>query len=78
MIDHQKSLYSKSNGVTPLLHHTNKTAAKSTVESWMNSAVHRENLLFPSMTHIGCGASILLSPQKVPMIIAVQVLQSQN
>ncbi|MAA80376.1 MAG: hypothetical protein CL916_14065 [Deltaproteobacteria bacterium] len=77
VVDHKKSLYRKKNNMSLIPHHTNITAARTLVQSWMDSKVHRENLLFPTMTHIGCGSSIMFLPNKVPMIIAVEILQSQ-
>ena len=77
VVSHKKSQYTQLEETTLIPHHTNQTAAKSTVQGWMDSKVHRENLLFSSMTHMGCGTSIIFPINKVPMLIAVQLLQSQ-
>lgn len=77
VVSHKKSHYRKPDETTLIPHHTNETAAKATVDSWMNSKEHRENLLFPNMTHVGCGVSLMFAQNKAPMIVAVQILQSQ-
>ena len=77
VVDHKTSQYTKIGEEEIIPHHTNDSATTSIVQSWMTSTVHRENLLYPSMTHMGCGVSIMFLPEKAPMIIAVQILQSQ-
>ena len=77
VVDHTLGQYTKLGKKEIIPHHTNDSATTSIVQSWMNSTVHRENLLYPSMTHMGCGVSIMYLPEKVPMLIAVQLLQSQ-
>ena len=77
VVDHKTSQYTKLGEEVIIPHHTNDSASTSIVQSWMNSKVHRENMLYPTMTHMGCGVSIMSLPEKVPMIIAVQILQSQ-
>lgn len=77
VVDHHKSKYRNLNQQTLIPHHTNETAATTVIHSWMNSISHRENVLHPTMTHIGCGVSLMFMHDKVPMIIAVQVFQSR-
>ena len=77
VINHKKSLYRYQDSVESIPHLSNKSAAAAVVRSWMNSENHKKNLLYPKMTHIGCGVTISYPPRNVPMLIAVQVLQSQ-
>lgn len=77
VVDHKLGQYTKLGKEEIISHHTNNSAATSIVQSWMDSNVHRENLLYPTMTHMGCGVTIMYLPEKVPMIIAVQILQAK-
>ena len=75
VIDREKNLYSTTPNGTPVAIHTENSAAKSIVESWLNSPGHRENLLHRDLYRVGCGTSIIKKKSSVPMIIAVQVIQ---
>ena len=76
-VDHSKIEYRMPNQKSLIPHHTIETASDAVVQSWMDSQGHRENLLYPTMTHIGCGVSFMYPQKNVPMIIAVQLLQVQ-
>ena len=77
VMDKERSRYRRPNEEGPIAHHTEKSAALTAIQSWLDSPGHRKNLLYPSMTHIGCGSSLLINASNVPMIISVQVFQSQ-
>jgi Cysteine-rich secretory protein family len=49
----------------------NRSLAKKTVEGWINSPGHRENLLAPNMTEIG--VAVVRAKNKHPKYVSVQV-----
>jgi uncharacterized protein YkwD len=54
--------------------HTYLSFAKSVVKLWMDSPNHRQNILNPSFTHLGCGASVYFEKSfyGMPYFMAVQ------
>lgn len=62
---------SKREAIPP---HTYISFAKEVVKLWMNSPGHRQNILNPKFTTMGCGASIYLEKSfyNMPYFMAVQ------
>ena len=77
ILDREKHLYSQSPNGKSISFHTITSGAHTLVESWMNSPPHREVLLHHEMKYIGCGTAIQYRKGHIPMIISVQLLQTQ-
>ena len=54
--------------------HTYRSFAQSVVKLWMDSPGHRQNILNPQFTHLGCGASVYFEKSfyGMPYFMAVQ------
>ena len=54
--------------------HTYRSFAQSVVKLWMESPGHRQNILNPQFTHMGCGASVYFEKSfyGMPYFMAVQ------
>ncbi|MDX5338352.1 MAG: CAP domain-containing protein [Cyclobacteriaceae bacterium] len=54
--------------------HTYRSFAQSVVKLWMESPGHRQNILNPQFTHLGCGASVYFEKSfyGMPYFMAVQ------
>ncbi len=54
--------------------HTYFSFAQKAVQLWMNSPGHRQNILNPIFTHLGCGAQVYFDPNfyQMPYFMAVQ------
>lgn len=52
---------------------TYREVAQEIVTRWMNSPVHRVNLLQGNFTHLGCAARLATGPGDQPLVFAVQV-----
>lgn len=58
----------------PIPPHTYRSLAESMVRLWMNSTGHRQNILNPVFTHMGCGTKIYFDKNfyGMPYFMAVQ------
>lgn len=54
--------------------HTYFTFAKKAVQLWMNSPGHRQNIMNPLYSHLGCGTQVYFDPKfyQMPYFMAVQ------
>jgi len=77
IVDREKHLYTHSPNGNIIPFHTTRSGAEALIESWMNSPPHRETLLHHKMKFIGCGTAIQYQRGHIPMIISVQLLQTQ-
>jgi uncharacterized protein YkwD len=57
----------------PDRNYTYAELAAACVEGWMNSPVHRESLLYPTFTHLGCAAQLATGLTREKMVFATQV-----
>ena len=67
--------FSTSRGGPALELHTYQSASEQLVEGWMNSTSHRENIFSHEWTTTGCGVSIKLQNNGIPMLIGIQMFQ---
>lgn len=58
----------------PIPPHTYLTFAKMVVQQWMNSPGHRQNILNPVFTHLGCGTQVYFDQNfyQMPYFMSVQ------
>ena len=58
----------------PIPPHTYLTFAKMVVQLWMNSPGHRQNILNPIFTHLGCGTHVYFDQNfyQMPYFMSVQ------
>jgi uncharacterized protein YkwD len=63
-----------SPSASPIPHHTYVSFAKSVVQLWINSPPHRQNILHPLFTHLGCGARVYFDKNfyQMPYVMSVQ------
>lgn len=66
--------YSPSIKTDPIPPHSYHSFAEYIVLHWMNSPGHRQNILNPNFTHLGCGAAFFLEEKfySMPYFITVQ------
>lgn len=66
--------YRSTSQWVPIPPHTYFSLAESMVRLWMNSPGHRQNILNPLFTHLGCGTKIYFDKKffNMPYFIAVQ------
>jgi len=66
--------YMTASQVDPIPPHTYRSLAEAMVRLWMNSPGHRQNILNPVFTHMGCGTKIYFDQNfyGMPYFMAVQ------
>lgn len=67
--------FSAEKGGPALDMHSYQSASEQLVEGWINSTSHRENIFSHEWTTTGCGASIKLQNNGIPMLIGIQMFQ---
>ncbi len=72
--------YSDTPHGEPIPPHTYSSIAKKIVKLWMESPGHRQNILNPNFTHLGCGTYVDFEKKfyDAPYIMAVQNFAGMN
>ena len=78
ILDREKGLFSILPNGPPLTYHTYKSASESIIQAWLDSPSHKKALLHPEMNTTGCGSSLFIDNNGIPMIIGVQLFQEEQ